>query len=506
MVISMLPPAATERSSERGVALVLAMFMVLMVSVVGASLVGVGRAQTMSSLNYRTMSQARYAAESGLHSAVNHLLYSYTAPGEDAGDILGNYDVTASPVEFNNAAVLLSSDDNVASNYPAVGAKPTAFRNQSTGTLVMNQTRVTYAARARLISMRQFQDAYAGIPVTIQTWEITGVGRMIGTAAADVEVSTMLERQTVPAFRYAAFATYDGCNALNVGGGATTNSYDSGVALVGGVPVTTNSGGNVGTNGNLSEIGNTTTINGTLSTPRSGVGNCTSNNVTALTVSGSATVTGGLVELPQPIAMPTPPAITPAPPTDNVNINKTTGCLPAVSYCTPSADGVTITPPSPTTVVSLGNLNIQGGAEIHFAPGIYEINSIKLTGNSKIIVDDGPAGPGAVIFRVAGESETTPIDLLGGTTVNTSYDPTHLQFVYGGTGNTKFSGSSTSSQLVYAPNANASIGGGSHFYGAIVSHKISDMGGTAIHYDRRLQRQAFTKGNPTLTTFSWSSF
>ena len=38
MVTSMLPSAAAERSSERGVALVLAMFMVLMVSVVGASL------------------------------------------------------------------------------------------------------------------------------------------------------------------------------------------------------------------------------------------------------------------------------------------------------------------------------------------------------------------------------------------------------------------------------------------------------------------------------------
>jgi hypothetical protein len=505
MVISMPPPVADARSSERGVALVIAMFMVLMVSVVGASLVTVGRGQTMASLNYRTMSQARYAAESGLHSAANHLLYSYVAPGEDVGDAIGSYDLTVSPVRAGGNPVILSSDGNVASNYP-VGAKPTAFTNQSTGTLQMNFTQVTYAARARLLSMRQFNDAYAGIPVTIQTWEITGVGRMVGSAAADVEVSTVLERQTVPAFRYAAFATYNGCDALKFGGGATTNSYDSGDPLVGGVPVITNSGGNVGTNGNLAEIGSTTTIHGSLSTPRAGVGTCTSNNVTALTISGGATVDNGLIELPQPVEMPTPPEILPPPPTDNLSITKTGGCPMGVSYCTLSTDGLTITPPSPTTVVSLGNVNVQGGAEIHLAPGIYEINSIKLTGNSKIIVDNGPAGPGAVIIRVAGTDETTPIDLAGGTTVNTSYDPSHLQFIYRGTGDVKLTGGSESSELVYAPNAGVTFAGGADFYGAVVANVIKDMGGASIHYDRRLQRTAMTKGNPTLTTFSWSSF
>jgi hypothetical protein len=31
------------------------------------------------------------------------------------------------------------------------------------------------------------------------------------------------------------------------------------------------------------------------------------------------------------------------------------------------------------------------------------------------------------------------------------------------------------------------------------------MGGTAIHYDRNLQRDTLTSGNPTMTSFSWSS-
>ena len=53
-------------SGEEGIALVLAMFMVLAVSMIGASLLSVGKSETMSSLNYKTLAQARYAAESGL--------------------------------------------------------------------------------------------------------------------------------------------------------------------------------------------------------------------------------------------------------------------------------------------------------------------------------------------------------------------------------------------------------------------------------------------------------
>ena len=470
---------APDIRSERGVALVLAMFMVLIASIVGVSLVTTGRTQAISSLNYRSMSQARYAAESGLHSAANYLLNSYTAPGEDGADPLGAYVTTApTAVTYNGGAVVLSSDAGVASNYP-VAAKPNGFSAASTGTLAINGSPVAYSARARLISMRQFNDAYAGVPATIQSWEITGVGRLNGVSAAEVEVSATVERQTVPAFRYAAFATFNGCEALRFGGGGTTDSYDSSVPLVGGLPPRDPNGGHVGTNGNLEAVGSTTTINGTLSTPRSGVGDCTANNVTALDLNGNATVSEGLIELPQPIVMPTPPAISPAPPTANQGITKISGCPGGVLYCAPSVDGVTFAPPAPGTVVSLGNVRLTGGAILRLQPGIYEINSIKLAGNSRVVVDPGAGGPGPVIIRVAGADQATPIDLAGG---------------------------AQTSQVVYAPNATASLTGGADYYGALVSYKITDMGGTAVHYDRRLQSSSLTKGNPTMTTFSWSSF
>ena len=58
--------------------------------------------------------------------------------------------------------------------------------------------------------------------------------------------------------------------------------------------------------------------------------------------------------------------------------------------------------------------------------------------------------------------------------------------------------------LVYAPRADGTITGGSDLYGAIIFNKVKDMGGTTIHYDRNLQRSAYTSGNPTITSFSWN--
>jgi len=509
-----MTPKPRSWSDEDGIALVLAMFMVLLVSLIGASLVNTGRTETLSSLNYKSLSQARYAAESGLHTATNYLLYTYVPPGTDPGDPLANYDMTVSPVKYQGKEVLLTSDGRDP-NYP-MGAKKVAFNNASHyNDLRMNTSRTTYSARARLLSMKVITDAFSNQPVTLQTWEVTGIGSLNGAGASNVEVTAILERQSVPAFRYAAFATYPGCASLTFGGGGTTNSYNSTAALSGGVPVTAAYGGNVGTNGNLAESGSNVAIQGSLSTPRSGVGDCTSNNVTAVTLSNSSVPlpTGGLTDLPQTVVMPDPAVISPMPPTTSVDLKKTGGCPGGVPFCSGSTDGVTFTPTNAATVVSLGNVNLNAGAVIHVNAGIYEWNSIKGTGNAQIVVDSGP-----VIFRIAGKDQPTPIDLGGGIITNTTFKPENLQFVFAPddvdkaaidagtlTKDVKFSGGSSTSMLVYAPKADGTLVGGSDLYGAVTFGKVKDMGGTNIHYDRNLQRSAFTSGNPTMTSFSWSS-
>ena len=47
--------------------------------------------------------------------------------------------------------------------------------------------------------------------------------------------------------------------------------------------------------------------------------------------------------------------------------------------------------------------------------------------------------------------------------------------------------------------------GDGDFYGAAVGATVRDSGGAKIHYDRNLAGWALTQGNPTMTSFTWSS-
>ena len=115
-----------DPSGERGIALVLVMFMVMAMSLVGASLSFVSRNETLSTMNYQTTTQTRYAAESGVAAATNYLLNTYVQPTAGGADPLAAYDMTVSPVRWNNAPVVLSSDPAVPANYPIAGTR-TAF-------------------------------------------------------------------------------------------------------------------------------------------------------------------------------------------------------------------------------------------------------------------------------------------------------------------------------------------------------------------------------------------
>ena len=113
---------------------------------------------------------------------------------------------------------------------------------------------------------------------------------------------------------------------------------------------------------------------------------------------------------------------------------------------------------------------------------------------------------GPVIFQVAGVGQATPITITGQGLVNTSFKPSDLQFIYGGTGQVKLAGGDQTSALFYTPNAAGQITGGADLYGAIVVKTLSETGGAAIHYDRNLQRSSMTAGNYMLSAFTWKNY
>src|SRR5712691_11778699 len=382
----------TKRRNQEGTALIFALIFLLILSVMAASLMFLAQSETWSSSNYRLMTQGRYGAEAGLNSAANYLMFTYAPPG-GAGDPLANYDMTQSPVKYLGADVVLSTTGN--SNYPNV-AVAGDFAAKVPGTLTAGFGAVSYTASARLLSMRQVTIAGLSGPAAtkiIQTWQITADGNIKAARNAQVEVSAILEQQGTPLFMYAAFATNNDCGALDFSGGAKTNSYDSaGLNPVTGQPVIMDAYGNVGSNGNLNEDGSGTTIYGSMSTPRTGVGKCAQGGMTAWTDNGNALVTGGFKLLPQPVVYPTP--VDPPPNSNNISGTQTLG--PCVA--------------SPCTY---GDININGNGTITLYPGTYNINSLSEQGQGTIVIAPDPVThqPGQVILNVTGNGQSTAVDL-----------------------------------------------------------------------------------------------
>jgi Tfp pilus assembly protein PilX len=486
---------AMKISNEKGIALVLSLFLMAAMSVIATSLMFLAQTETYSSMNYRMMSQARYGAESGIQRVENYLLYTYTVPVTGGGDPIANYNTTVSPVTCLNGCpnigqpVVLSASAAKASNYPVVAVQAAFAAAIQGGTLPAGNTTVAYAPYATLLSM-QVIPVYGGGIQTIQTWQITSIGSLSAGRTAQVEVAATLETPKFPAQMYAAFGTAGGCGTLNFHGNNTqTDSYDSGAALVGGNPVIATSGGNVGTNGNLTEGGGAD-IFGTLSSPRVGVGACSAGNVDALSSSGGATINGhdtahllpgDIVQLPQAVVLPAPTV--PA-------------GVPVGAY---NGNGQTL-----LNGASVGDVTVNAHSTLTLgAPGItsvINVNSLTINGNADLVI------LGTVILNVVGSGQATPIDFTGGSVSNASFDPSTFQVEYAGAGAVKLNGGAHTTAMIYAPNSAVSFNGGGDFYGSVVGATIDDQGGARIHYDRRLTGEFYMVGNPMMSSFSWKKY
>jgi Tfp pilus assembly protein PilX len=545
--------APAPRSGERGIALVLSLFLVMAMSVIAASVMFMAQTETYGTMNYRMMSQARYAAESGVQATANYLLNGYVSfkPGTPT-DPLTNYNMKVSPVTYtsNNQEVVLSVVGSMPMNYPSSPVK-TAFTAAAQGTLMAGTTRVGYATYARLTSMQLTESSDV-----VQRWEITSVGTVGGARPATEEVTATLETQIVPTHGYSAFATATACGAITLQGGAVSDSYDSTTYSGTGTPPTTATNGDIGTNGNLSEGGSGTIINGTLYTPRSGVGNCNNGNITALTSSGGATVTGGIVEMPQQWTPPTPIIVlpSPAPPTSALGIDSSTTCASLASSLTGGATCSVVTTggvnyltiqPNGAVPISWGNVTVSSGAKVTFMPGTYNFNSLSVTqSTTRLNIGDprptGTAVSGAVTMTLVGtdvsktvdvsssgtlavpsnretsfvmnlatsnQNNNTPVNVTGGGVFeNQTYDPQLFSINYAGTNASSVSGGGAAAFVMNSPNADLTLTGGSDFYGSLIVKTLKDTGGTKLHYDKNLGSFFGIAGNPLLTSFSWKRF
>jgi hypothetical protein len=485
-------------------------------------------------MNYRMMSQARYAGEAAVQKAANFLLDGSQYPVPTVTDPLFgagcNYQVSPVTCGSPPEPVILSSNTAVQpSNYPTPSVQ-TAFAAAAQGTLTAGFSTLKYSSYATLISMQKFE-SYGGGDNVVQTWEITGIGELGGARTATVEVVALVETPKVPASSFAAFARASGCGALTFQGNVDTDSYDSSSMTGPTAPTMSGTGGDVATNGNLT-LGGSSTINGNLYTPRTGVGNCEEGGVTALTEGGGADVNGSVVPLPASVGYPTPDLPDPLPdPSGTVQITSANVAAACALFGAYDPDFLN---PANCSVVGVGVgavITIGGGAtlpNISIAnqivlelvagnPAIeYGFNSISLDGNASVRAQ-AAANTENVVLNVAGKNPDgswmdVPIDFTGGTFASpdcatcSNYDASVFQIIYGGTGEVKMTGNNNAAAVLYAPNAEITLSGSADFYGSMLGNTIDVTGGANFYYDRRLQRDFYVAGHPMASAFSWKRF
>src|SRR5205085_1916950 len=200
---------------------------------------------------------------------------------------------------------------------------------------------------------------------------------------------------------FGLFATGNGCGSVSLSGGVTIDGWDS---AHGGTYATTknNTEGSVGSNGNVSMSGGVQ-VGGNVGAANTIQGACPD----GITSSGGAGLVGGqnppnqYVAVSPPLVIPTPPSPNPAPPVGNVNIHNNTSMVPG----------------------TYGDLRLSGGAVLTLSPGVYNLNSISLSGNSTVNIS--PAGQ--VTFNVAGSGAANAVDFSGGSISNNTGVPNNFQ-------------------------------------------------------------------------------
>ena len=525
--------------SERGVALIMALLMILVLGVLAAAVMFTSEAQAWTGLNYRLTAQSRYAAEAGLQSTMNWLSSaSYTAPTAFA-----SYDMTKNPVQYNGNPVVLSAMSGVSSNYPdaaAVTAYNSALSKPLTG--VPN---ASYSSYATLLRMSPAGGVlWLGGGGVVQTWQITSQGNVGGIRNAAVQVVATYERTGTPVFNYGIEATSSGCKAINFQGSDYTDSYNSNLGVYGGTNLQA-SGGNLATNGNVN-LGSNAVINGTISALNTTVGACpdgvTNGSGKAAFDQGTNKLSSALVA-PLPWGCKTTPCYpSPLPPTTTQNVS--TSCA-SVAGCTTNGtttliDGGRTTTANVYTLIpgEYGNLQIANADVVHVSAGTYTVNSLNFLKDGQIVVDSGP-----VVFNLAGqcssgcpsESGHSPSTSVlwgagfagfnacsGGVTANPdvygkvtcgpskapfSGIPSNFQVVYGGTDLVRVGGM-PNAMVSYAPlSAYYAPGAPVGLYGSIVTGTFDDASQSPFHYDNALQSSAVTVGQyRPVGGFSWSKF
>jgi Tfp pilus assembly protein PilX len=506
---------------QRGVALLISIFALLLLSAIAASLVLMTNTESSVNANYRAERVSSFAAKAGVEEARDRMV-GLAAAGQlptalppAAGSVLymlneGAAAGTVQPWTAGNAYM----DDELCHDFAGIQSQQPASDVRcttppSTALLVAG----TLAAPVR--STYPWSGTTAAVPYkwvrvtlkqanSVQSYNVNGASTsqvcwngtrevllsgattcqamtpstnpvyMITALAVSSSGTTRRMVQTevglAPAqpFPYGLFATGTACPALTISGGGNTDpATDSFTSANGGTYNGTSSDtlGDVGSNGGVSLVGHSKV--------------------------------GGAVAVPSVLA--TPPAV-PDPCSGaqgDYSTQGTAGFYQPGTYpgnvLTQAGPFVFPTPPdpvpmptatSPTGGSSLvpgtyGAISLSGHSTLTLAPGVYNIYSLSLAGQASVTVSP----PGSVVLNFPSTSPS-PISIQGQGISNPTNIANNFQINYGGTGSVSIAGNGSEYAIVDAPNASVDIGGNGDFFGRVIGKAINVHGNGKFHFDR----------------------
>src|SRR5258708_4639758 len=207
---------------EAGVALIIALLTLLILSVLAASIIFVTQTKTWATANNRSMVQARYAAEAGAQKTLNWLRYTYLPPGNPAA----YFDQKKYPVQLiggGDVVLWAMSATNPNLPYPTGAGALCGASNCQTLFNALHSASVpgvgvpaSYEVTAKLLTIQG----------ATQTWEITSQGNVQGIRNAQVQVVMKVERNPTPLFDYGIVGLGNTCGDVTFTGGLM-DAWDS---------------------------------------------------------------------------------------------------------------------------------------------------------------------------------------------------------------------------------------------------------------------------------------
>jgi len=375
------------------------------------------------------------------------------------------------------------------------GASPTIANynvngSQAAGTLICWDGTEELPLSSTATNCNQMLTA-AGSPMT-NVYLIASMG--VSPMGARKMVQAEVALNPTPPFIYGMYSTSTACPAITfTGNNPSTDSYTT---ANGGTYSTTQSttGGDIGTAGGVN-VGNGN-IGGIVGVVGASSGGCAS----PVSIGSQGTM-GGTIACPSgnasacymPVApvFSVPPAPNPAPPNTSATPNTCTTIT-----TTGHGRNTTTTTVNYSCLVpgTYGNISIQG--PLTLAPGVYNINSLSMTGNAQIIVNP----PGAVTLNVAGTGQTTAV-AIGGNGITNDTVPNDFIINYGGTGAVSIAGNGSVTSILNAPKATITQQGNGNWFGSILGGQITIGGNAFFHYDRNAALAPLNSGYFTMVGY-----